>query len=127
MAPVVARREPLRIDDSVIDDYAVIEPVVVFPGQESPRQLEAAKPAQMSPAPARLFERPSVMPVPGSPLASPGGAAPSPHVPNTRGADQALTFGNPTAAPVAGTPDAEEADRALRAALATLQRMTARG
>ncbi len=123
MAPVVARREPLRIDDSLVDDDAVIEPVVVFPGQEAPWQQEAAKAAQSSSASSRPFARPSITPVPGSPLASPGRAAPSAQVSNLRDADQAM----PAAAPVAQTPDAEEADRALRAALATLQRMTARG
>ena len=131
MAPVVTRREPLRIDDNIIDDEAVIEPVVVFPGQESPRSAEAAwavptpyepthtEPTQSAPAGARLFERPSVTPVPGSPLASPGRAAPSAQVSGTDFADMAV--------PPTGLPDAEEADRALRAALATLQRMTARG
>lgn len=132
MAPVVTRREPLRIDDSVTGDDAVIEPVVVFPGQESPRPAEAAwggatsyetshaAPVQAGSAGARLFERPAVVvPVPGSPLASPGRAAPSGQAFGTDFADVAAS---PT-----DMPDAEEADRALRAALATLQRMTARG
>ncbi len=135
MAPVVTRREPLRIDDSVIDDDAVIEPVVVFPGQETPRLAEAAwgaptpnesshaEPVQAGSAGPRLFERPAVVvPVPGSPLASPGRAAPSAQAFGTDIADVADVAASPT-----GMPDAEEADRALRAALATLQRMTARG
>lgn len=136
MAPVVPRREPLRIDDSAFEDDAIIEPAVVFPGQEAPWSAEAARVASMpsaaisavsasvapSPAglaPSRPFERPSVIPVAGSPLASPGRAAPSAQVAVAHEPDN---VGQPL-----GMPDAEEADRALRAALETLQRMTARG
>lgn len=136
MAPVVQRREPLRIEDSAFEDDAIIEPAVVFPGQDAPWSAQAARVASMpsaaisaaassaaaSPAglaPSRPFERPSVIPVAGSPLASPGRAAPSSQV--------SVAQDSVDASQPLGMPDAEEADRALRAALATLQRMTARG
>ncbi|MDP3549545.1 MAG: hypothetical protein Q8R81_04015 [Novosphingobium sp.] len=94
------------------------EPVVVFPGQSAP--IHAAP---------RPFERPSAMggasdlptsiiPVPGSPLASPGRAAPSSPID---------TLAEPVSTVTSTIVEAEEADRALRAALATLQRMTAQG
>ncbi|MBA4355484.1 MAG: hypothetical protein C0409_12410, partial [Novosphingobium sp.] len=122
MGPVAARREPLRIDDSAGEDADAtvgIEPVVVFPRQESPLQAGPSQSNQAASNQARPFERPSIMPLPGSPLASPGRAAPSAPIPSVDDIDMA-------AAP-SGLPDAEEADRALRAALATLQRMTAQG
>lgn len=106
IGPVAARREPLRIDDGISDEPdedAAIEPVVVFPGQQQARQ----------------FERPSITPLAGSPLAAPGRAAPSPP---TADADDSEMASQPGPA-----LDADEADRALRAALATLQRMTAQG
>lgn len=103
------------LDESVADDA---EPVVTFPGQSSP--------IHASPRP---FERPSaiadaanslasIIPVPGSPLASPGRAAPSSPI------DALAEPETPVASTIV---EAEEADRALRAALATLQRMTAQG
>lgn len=112
MGPVAARREPLRIEDGLTvdsEDAAEIEPVVVFPGQQSP----------INSATARPFEKPSITPLAGSPLAAPGRAAPSATVPDSEAVDPAQ--------PIGPAPDAEEADRALRAALATLQRMTAQG
>lgn len=111
IGPVVARREPLRIDDGMADepaDEADIEPLVVFPGQQTPQTGQT-----------RQFERPSIMPLPGSPLAAPGRAAPSPQVTETDDVSPWEPSGNAI--------DADEADRALRAALATLQRMTAQG
>lgn len=127
MAPIAARHEPFHIDvgfhgagvgpDAAGSDG--VEPVVVFPGQSS--ALDAAAIAGVG---SRPFERPAVDGVTGqaganSPLAAPGRAAPSMPV-------EAL---DATALPVHPGPaaDAEEADRALRAALATLQRMTAQG
>ncbi|MES2301999.1 MAG: hypothetical protein V4521_08015 [Pseudomonadota bacterium] len=113
MGPVNTRREPLHIDDGLAaaDDgeAAEIEPVVVFPGQQSPMNSGSARP----------FERPSIAPLAGSPLAAPGRAAPSAAMPDIEATD---FIGAPAA-----SVDAEEADRALRAALATLQRMTAQG
>lgn len=120
MGPVVARREPLRIDDSESElaeessDEAGFEPAVVFPGQEVP-----VLNAPVWPTTARPFERPTILPLPGSPLASPGRASPSAQTTEGEQSDLAEN--------AAATPDAEEADRALRAALATLQRMTAQG
>ncbi|MDT0509323.1 hypothetical protein [Novosphingobium sp. MMS21-SN21R] len=112
MGPVAARREPLHIDDGLAtdeDEATEIEPVVVFPGQQSPINSGSARP----------FERPSIAPLAGSPLAAPGRAAPSAAMPDIEATD---FIGTPAA-----SVDAEEADRALRAALATLQRMTAQG
>jgi hypothetical protein len=113
MGPAPHRHEALRINDGLglaelPQSDGEIEPVVVFPGQDSPL-LGAARP----------FERPSILAVPGSPLAAPGRAAPS--TPSEQLADAA------TAGAALAPTDPEEADRALRAALATLQRMTAQG
>lgn len=123
MGPVVARREPLRIGEDVFegaDGDDGVEPVVVFPGQESPLLASPSIGEGASVGTSRPFERPSIMPLPGSPLASRGRAAPSPQTLSDDG-DEAV------ASSPAALPDAEEADRALRAALATLQRMTAQG
>lgn len=112
MGSVAARREPLHIEDGLAtdeDEATEIEPVVVFPGQQSPTNSSSARP----------FERPSIAPLAGSPLAAPGRAAPSAAMPDIEATD---FIGTPAA-----SVDAEEADRALRAALATLQRMTAQG
>lgn len=113
MGPAPHRHEGLRIDDGLglaelPESDGEIEPVVVFPGQDSPL-LGATRP----------FERPSILTVPGSPLAAPGRAAPS------SPGEQLAEAGAAAAPPVLADP--AEADRALRAALATLQRMTAQG
>ncbi|MFM2370742.1 MAG: hypothetical protein RIS85_464, partial [Pseudomonadota bacterium] len=116
MAPTAARREPVRIDDGLALDAVdadAIEPVVVFPGQTQNAQAN------------RPFDGPSIIPVQGSPLAAPGRAAPSAQI-------DALEMPEMPEMDIPATaegtlPDAEEADRALRAALATLQRMTAQG
>lgn len=124
MGSVVARREPLRIGEEAFEDVDAdeasgIEPVVIFPGQESPLASGPSVSAAASAGTSRPFERPSIMPLPGSPLASRGRAAPSPQTLSDDGVEMATS--------PAVLPDAEEADRALRAALATLQRMTAQG
>lgn len=118
------RAQALRLshDEEEDDGEAVtdeLEPVVVFPGQSSPLQANArpfdgpsANAAPVASAPS------SIMAVAGSPLAAPGRAAPSSPL------DPLEETASATAGVVA---DAEEADRALRAALATLQRMTAQG
>lgn len=113
MGPAPHRHEAVRIEDGLglaelPQSDGEIEPVVVFPGQDSPL-LGATRP----------FERPSILTVPGSPLAAPGRAAPS-------SPGEQLADANPAATPPV-VADPEEADRALRAALATLQRMTAQG
>ncbi|MBF9150743.1 hypothetical protein [Novosphingobium jiangmenense] len=106
-------RPAFRIDDGLglgsdaggdVEDS--LEPVVVFPGQGSVLQAP------------RHFERPTIQQLPGSPLAAPGRAAPS---------SPTEAMPPATAAVPGALPDPEEADRALRAALATLQRMTAQG
>ncbi|OYX91860.1 MAG: hypothetical protein B7Y74_13520, partial [Novosphingobium sp. 35-62-5] len=103
------------LDETAGDDA---EPVVIFPGQSSPisgslRPFE--RPSAIADASDSLA---SIIPVPGSPLASPGRAAPSSPI------DALAEPETPVASAIV---EAEEADRALRAALATLQRMTAQG
>lgn len=126
MAPTAARREPLRIDDGLALDAVAadaIEPVVVFPGHGQGRGQDQGQELNDTQAlNSRPFDGPSIIPVQGSPLAAPGRAAPSAQI-------DALEMPVMDALPAAegALPDAEEADRALRAALATLQRMTAQG
>lgn len=121
MAPSTPRHNPLRFDLDADNE----------PGMEGETDATADFVGQLGvpevPQPhgsARPFERPGILPVPGSPLASPGRAAPSPQ-------SEEPAFASPASLPVhAATTspvDPEEADRALRAALATLQRMTAQG
>ncbi|NLR69359.1 hypothetical protein HGI47_00535 [Novosphingobium sp. ERN07] len=121
------RAQALRLSHDDDDDSDVeiddLEPVVVFPGQSSPLQ-SAPRPFDGPAASAASVTAPavsapsSIIAVAGSPLAAPGRAAPSSPV------DPLADTASATAGVVA---DAEEADRALRAALATLQRMTAQG
>ncbi|MCX7285772.1 MAG: hypothetical protein NTX28_17325 [Novosphingobium sp.] len=123
-------------EDEDIDDG--FEPAVVFPGQTAARTVSQnsghpGQPAAPFETSARLFERPAgaiglpdlIIPVPGSPLAAPGKAAPSSPIDVL--ADPAEMQAMQQDFPPAPAVDAEEADRALRAALATLQRMTAQG
>ena len=111
MGPASLRQHSSRIEDGLAREDepapADVEPTVVFPGQVSALQ-----------GGLRRFERPSILPVQGSPLAAPGQAAPSTPA-------EVLPDASPDAP--GGLADPEEADRALRAALATLQRMTAQG
>ncbi|MCW1382019.1 hypothetical protein OLX02_04215 [Novosphingobium sp. KCTC 2891] len=103
-APAAApRQEFIRVDTPDATDSApdVIEPVVIFPGQ-GPRSGPVTDAA------------PFLRPVPGT---ADAGA-----VRNGAPAGPAQVFASGVPA-----PDVEDADRALRAALATLQRMTARG
>ncbi|MFN3425713.1 MAG: hypothetical protein ACK40C_13510 [Novosphingobium meiothermophilum] len=102
------------------------EPVVVFPG-EADGEASFSQAGIAGPGAARPFERPSILAVQGSPLAAPGKAAPaSPLDPLM--SQPVDPFGDHAVpAPASLQPDPEEADRALRAALATLQRMTAQG
>lgn len=98
MAPAPLRHEFIRIDDA---DAADADP-------EYGAEPVVVFPGQSVRA-AAPFDRPAGLGLAGSPLSAPGQAAPSAPLPS------------------AALPDPEEADRALRAALATLQRMTAKG
>ena len=98
--PGTQRASFIRIEDGD-DDDGMVEPVVVFPGQRTPLAT----------------------PVAGSPAASQAAAAPAPGSPAS---SAARLFDRPSdsSAMPARSVDQEEADRALRAALATLQRMS---
>ncbi len=98
--PGAQRASFIRIEDSD-DDDGMVEPVVVFPGQRTPLAT----------------------PVGGSPAASQAPAAPAP---GSVASAAARLFDRPSdsSAIPARSVDQEEADRALRAALATLQRMS---
>lgn len=142
MPPAPSRHDPLRIADGFaapLGDDEAAEPVVVFPGQASALHSnpQAATPIYGA---ARTFDRPEILPMAGSPLAAPGRAAPSAPIEPfglapVGAADDAddeavAQMRVPLPTPAPSTPpqplvDADEADRALRAALATLQRMTA--
>lgn len=98
MAPAPLRHELVQIDDA---DAAEAD-------LEYGAEPVVVFPGQSSRI-AAPFDRPPVLGLVGSPLAAPGQAAPSAPLPS------------------ALVPDPEEADRALREALATLQRMTAKG
>lgn len=139
MPPAPSRHDPLRIADGfaapLADDEAA-EPVVIFPGQASALYSSPQTATPIYGA-ARTFDRPEIVPMAGSPLAAPGRAAPSTPIepfglaPAEPAEDDSVTqMRVPLAAPAPSAPpqplvDADEADRALRAALATLQRMTA--
>lgn len=117
--PAAPRQEFVRIEEPE-PDQAAIEPVVIFPGQ-------AARHSFAAPAPA-----PFAAPAPAAPFAAPvAEAAPAPdavaEVAPLRRFDAPANAhpGQPVAAaePVQAQ-DPAETERALRAALATLQRMS---
>lgn len=117
------RAEFVRVDEP--EDHAgAIEPVVVFPGQALRAAVHAAMPASMATPPV-----PPVMPsVPVAAVAAPAeGADPARRFDGPATANPAA----PAAAPASYAPvpahDREEAERALRTALSTLQRMSATG
>lgn len=140
MPPAPSRHDPLRIADGFaapLSSDEAAEPVVIFPGQASALHgnSQAATPIYGA---ARTFDRPEIVPMAGSPLAAPGRAAPSAPIEPfgfapVDAADDVEAVAQipvPLPTPAASAPpqplvDADEADRALRAALATLQRMTA--
>jgi len=140
MPPAPSRHDPLRIADGFaapLGSDEAAEPVVIFPGQASALHgnSQAATPIYGA---ARTFDRPEIVPMAGSPLAAPGRAAPSAPIEPfgfapVDAADDVEAVAQipvPLPTPAASAPpqplvDADEADRALRAALATLQRMTA--
>lgn len=131
MTPTGPRREALRIDDGLACEYVdadSVEPVVVFPGQGAEALSDG--PADMPEAEAampRPFDNPAITPIAGSPLAARGRAAPSARIESLEMPDLSGPVGELPAEVAAQPADADEADRALRAALATLQRMTAQG
>lgn len=103
----IPQRQPLIRIDEPMDEDAPIEPVVVFPGQGS-----------------RPFAAPAPAAVAASATAAPALERPAPSQPGLR------RFDSPAAEPAAAAhtaaprQDPEETERALRAALATLQRMS---
>lgn len=101
--PPAVRQEFVRVPDAPMGEGeadAELEPVVIFPGQ-GPRGNNSAP-----------FERPA-----SANLAPGAGVGPRP----------AMGAATSALAAPSTLPDPAEADRALRAALATLQRMTAKG
>lgn len=106
--PATARQQFVRIEEPE-DTSAAIEPVVVVPGQSA----RSAATAIQTPAQTPPFAAPGPRLAAGSEAATPG----------------VRRFDSPpagaTAAQAVSDQDAEEAERALRAALATLQRMSA--
>jgi hypothetical protein len=100
--PAPVRQQFVRVEEPV-DSDAPVEPVVMFPGQTA-RPAFAPPPVEVRPAPAA--------------------AAPTPAP-----ANGFRRFDSPPSGAVSAQPaarqDPEEAEQALRAALATLQRMSA--
>ncbi len=115
--PAPGRQQFVRIEEPEVL-ASEIEPVVIFPGQE------AAKDAPFARAPASQPEEAA------APFAKPAEqeaaqAAPAPAAPFTQPPDETATFGQPPFAPPQKQQrDPEETERALRSALATLQRMS---
>lgn len=116
--PLSAGREFVRIEDEGEGGNGDIEPVVVFPGQEARRAMPAPDGPARSPAGMAYAPQPGAPRPFDSPLASKG-AAPA-------------SFATPAPSPADGEPvpagqqraDQGETEAALRAALATLQRMS---
>lgn len=104
--PAPLRQPFVRIEEPV-EDETEIEPVVIFPGQQARSGLRFAQPAPAEAAPPAT-----------EPQAAP---APAPGAMRPFDAPAAQTA---AAAPPAPAPDPEETERALRSALATLQRMS---
>ena len=106
------RQTFVRIEEPA-SEFAQVEPVVIFPGQAT--------------RPGTRFARPSEDANPAEPLAAaPQSPVELPHAaaPGLRRFD-APTAGEPAAAAgTSGVQDPAEAERALRSALATLQRMS---
>ena len=114
--PAAARQDFVRIEEPE-EDSATIEPVVIFPGHGARAGLRFAAPDPAAPA-----SQPNPLTVPAD------------HVAGAANADvpQLRRFDPPSAVASSGTSghvggirqDPEEAQRALRSALATLQRMS---
>lgn len=113
----LSRSAPLRQTFVRIDEpdseFAQVEPVVIFPGQSTRPGLRFSRPSEdAKPAEAQIETSPFPVPTPE------GGA------PQLRRFDSPGASGSATAAGPAGAQDPAEAERALRSALATLQRMS---
>ena len=108
--PAPPRQNFVRIDEPEADP-AEIEPVVIFPGHEARVGTRFAKPSRVAPG-----EAPSPAP---APIAEDG----TPQLRRFDAPAAVAPVGTP--GPAAGqVPDAAETERALRGALATLQRMS---
>ena len=107
------RQDFVRIEEPEADD-AEIEPVVIFPGHGARPGLRFAAPDPAAPAPS-AFDRP----------AQPAAASET-GAPQLRRFDAPAAVASPTTSAYAGgiRQDPDEAQRALRSALATLQRMS---
>ena len=111
--PNPVRPDFVRIDEAE-EDHAAIEPVVIFPGHGARPGLRFA-----APDPAAQAGAPADAAVQTGAFADSG-------VPQLRRFDAPATTATPASTSMAGgiRQDPEEAQRALRSALATLQRMS---
>lgn len=113
--PVTTRGGFVRVEEPEYDGEA-IEPVVVFPGQNGETQGPFSRPAQ--PASAPEVDRSDSADEPAVPARDDGKA------PFAAPAAESLPETGAMGSPSAGRADPEETERALRAALSTLQRMS---
>ena len=111
--PAPLRQTFVRIEEAMAES-AQIEPVVIFPGQDTRAGLRFARPAEVA-APSEYHQ---------APAASEALAAPAQGVTNLRRFDAPGAAAPEANAAPAPAPDPAEAERALRSALATLQRMS---
>ena len=107
--PAPLRQTFVRIEEPVAE-FAPVEPVVVFPGQDARAGTQFARPAEHAPQ--------------TEPQSEPAPSAPESSVATLRRFDAPGTTGPVAGANAAGAQDPAEAERALRSALATLQRMS---
>lgn len=110
--PAPLRQTFVRIEEAMAES-APIEPVVIFPGQDARAGMRFARPTEQA-APSEF------QPAPAPPEAF---TAPAEGASNVRRFDAPGAAG-PAAAPASPAQDPAEAERALRSALATLQRMS---
>ena len=100
---------PLSASKSPPTNLLQLEPVVIFPGQDTRGGMRFARPAEL---------QPQAEPAPDAPTAPQSGVTPLRRFDPPAAADPAAV-GKPVPA-----QDPAEAERALRSALATLQRMS---
>jgi hypothetical protein len=111
------RQTFVRIEEPA-SDFTQAEPVVIFPGQATRPGLRFARPSEHATAAETQAEAPQ------APVPTPEAAAPSlrrfdsPSAPHSPGSGLAAVTS------ATGAQDPAEAERALRSALATLQRMS---